>query len=169
MPRGLFEKVLDRVLDQVVDVNNFSLREPYKKIAVNTAKNVHKTVVTSKAFKAVEKEPSVAAIKQMFKRKLKPEQLADTTKFYDLYLVLGIDRFSDIDTVKKAFRGLASTHHPDKNPGNKMSPMIFKRLNQANEVLSNPIKKALYDEFGEISMQTGFDADLARRSGFGTG
>jgi curved DNA-binding protein len=79
----------------------------------------------------------------------------------DLYAVLGVARDADEDTIKKAFRKLAMKHHPDKSPG-KASEQRFKDVNQAHEVLSDPKKRALYDEFGEESMSQNFDADRAR-------
>src|SRR3954470_938358 len=80
----------------------------------------------------------------------------------DLYSVLGVPRDADEDTIKKAFRKLAMKHHPDKNPG-KASEARFKEVNRANEVLSDPKKRALYDEFGEESLSQNFDADRARQ------
>lgn len=79
----------------------------------------------------------------------------------DLYTVLGVPRDADEDTIKKAFRKLAVQYHPDKNPG-KAAEAKFKEINQAYEVLSDKQKRALYDEFGEDSMQQGFDAERAR-------
>ncbi len=79
----------------------------------------------------------------------------------DLYSVLGVARDADEDGIKKAFRKLAVQFHPDKNPG-KAAETKFKEINQAYEVLSDKDKRALYDEFGEASMQQGFDAERAR-------
>lgn len=79
----------------------------------------------------------------------------------DLYDVLGVSKTSTEDEIKKAFRKLAAKHHPDRNPG-KTNEDRFKEVNRANEVLSDPKKRALYDEFGEASMQQGFDPDRAR-------
>jgi curved DNA-binding protein len=79
----------------------------------------------------------------------------------DLYDVLGVPKNATEDQIKKTFRKLAGKHHPDRNPG-KANEDRFKEVNQANEVLSDPKKRALYDEFGEASMQQGFDADRAR-------
>jgi len=79
----------------------------------------------------------------------------------DLYTVLGVPRTADEDTIKKAFRKLAVQYHPDKAPG-KANEAKFKEINQAYEVLSDKQKRALYDEFGEESMQQGFDAERAR-------
>ncbi|HVK66495.1 MAG TPA: DnaJ C-terminal domain-containing protein [Polyangium sp.] len=79
----------------------------------------------------------------------------------DLYTVLGVARDADEDTIKKAFRKLAVQYHPDKAPG-KANEAKFKEINRANEVLSDKQKRALYDEFGEDSLQQGFDAERAR-------
>jgi curved DNA-binding protein len=79
----------------------------------------------------------------------------------DLYAVLGVPRDANEETIKKAFRKLAMKHHPDKNPA-KASEQRFKDVNQAHEVLSDPKKRALYDEFGEESLSGNFDADRAR-------
>src|SRR5271156_132923 len=79
----------------------------------------------------------------------------------DLYSVLGVARDAEEDAIKKAFRKLAMKYHPDKNPA-KSSEQRFKEVNQANEVLSDPKKRALYDEFGEESLSQNFDADRAR-------
>ncbi|UQA60268.1 DnaJ C-terminal domain-containing protein [Polyangium aurulentum] len=79
----------------------------------------------------------------------------------DLYSVLGVPRDADEETIKKAFRKLAVKYHPDKAPG-AANEAKFKEINQANEVLSDKKKRALYDEFGEESLQQGFDAERAR-------
>jgi curved DNA-binding protein len=79
----------------------------------------------------------------------------------DFYSVLGVDRHADEDTIKKAFRKLAMKYHPDKNPG-KANETRFKEVNQAQEVLSNKEKRALYDEFGEESLSQNFDPERAR-------
>jgi curved DNA-binding protein len=79
----------------------------------------------------------------------------------DLYAVLGVPKTADEETIKKAFRKLAMKYHPDKNPG-KANEARFKEVNQAQEVLSDPKKRALYDEFGEDSMSQNFDVERAR-------
>jgi curved DNA-binding protein len=79
----------------------------------------------------------------------------------DLYSTLGVSRDADEETIKKAFRKLAVKYHPDKAPG-AANEAKFKEINQANEVLSDKKKRALYDEFGEESLQQGFDAERAR-------
>jgi curved DNA-binding protein len=79
----------------------------------------------------------------------------------DLYSVLGVSKGSDEDAIKKAFRKLAVKYHPDKNPG-KANEEKFKEINRAHEVLSDKQKRALYDEFGDESLQQGFDPERAR-------
>lgn len=79
----------------------------------------------------------------------------------DLYGTLGVARGADADAIKKAFRKLAVKYHPDRNPGAQAEGR-FKEINQAYEVLSDPERRALYDEFGDESLSQGFDAERAR-------
>lgn len=79
----------------------------------------------------------------------------------DLYSVLGVARDADEETIKKAFRKLAMKFHPDKSPG-KANEAKFKQINGAYEVLGDKKRRALYDEFGEESLQGGFDPERAR-------
>ncbi len=81
----------------------------------------------------------------------------------DLYKTLGVERDAAADVIKKAYRKLALKFHPDKNPGDKAAEERFKKINHANEVLSDAKKRALYDEFGEVGLREGFDADRARQ------
>ena len=81
----------------------------------------------------------------------------------DLYSVLEVPRGADADAIKKAYRALAMKFHPDRNPGNKSAEERFKAINQANDVLSDPKKRALYDEFGEMGLRDGFNADQYRQ------
>lgn len=66
----------------------------------------------------------------------------------DYYEVLGIDKGASDADIKKAYRKLAKQYHPDVNPGNQEAEAKFKEANEAYEVLSDPQKKARYDQFG---------------------
>jgi curved DNA-binding protein len=80
----------------------------------------------------------------------------------DLYSVLGVPKTADADTIKKAYRKLASQMHPDKNPGNKSAESRFKQVNHAYDVLGDAKKRKLYDEFGEDGLREGFDPERVR-------
>jgi molecular chaperone DnaJ len=77
----------------------------------------------------------------------------------DYYNILGVDRnVSDVD-IKKAYRKLALKYHPDRNPGDKSAEERFKEVNEAYSCLSDPQKKANYDQFGTAEgMGEGFSA-----------
>ena len=66
--------------------------------------------------------------------------------------MLGVDKNSDADTIKKAYRKLAMQYHPDRNPGDKEAEEKFKEINEAYEVLSDSDKKARYDQFGHAGV-----------------
>jgi curved DNA-binding protein len=70
-------------------------------------------------------------------------------EFQDYYAVLGVPRTAKPDEIKKAFRKLARKHHPDTNAGNADAEAKFKAVNEANAVLSDPDKRALYDRLGK--------------------
>ncbi|MDP3516397.1 MAG: molecular chaperone DnaJ [Pseudohongiella sp.] len=70
----------------------------------------------------------------------------------DYYEVLGVPRDATEADLKKAYRRVAMKHHPDRNPDNKESEELFKEANEAFEVLSNPEKKARYDQFGHAGV-----------------
>jgi curved DNA-binding protein len=98
-------------------------------------------------------------------------QSAARTPDTDLYRVLGLTREATPDQIKKAFRKLAKQHHPDRNPGDPKAQQRFVEVSRAFEVLSDPERRAAYDEFGPVSLESGFDAERARafhaRSGRG--
>lgn len=70
-------------------------------------------------------------------------------EYTDYYKILGIDKKATEADIKKAYRTLAVQHHPDKNPDNKAAEEKFKKINEANSVLSNAEKRKKYDELGE--------------------
>jgi len=78
----------------------------------------------------------------------------------DYYQILGLEKGASDDEIKRAFRKLAIKYHPDKNQGNAEAEVKFKEINEAYQVLSDPEKKARYDQFGTAD----FDG-----SGFGAG
>lgn len=69
--------------------------------------------------------------------------------FKDYYKILGIPRTADEKAIKKAFLEKARVWHPDKNPGDPKAEERFKDINEANEVLSDPAKRKMYDRYGE--------------------
>jgi molecular chaperone DnaJ len=80
----------------------------------------------------------------------------------DLYADLGVKRTASADEVKKAYRKLARKYHPDVNPGNREAEERFKQISFAHDVLSDPAKRKVYDEFGIEGTQAGFDPERAR-------
>jgi molecular chaperone DnaJ len=73
----------------------------------------------------------------------------------DYYEILGVNRNATPEEIKKAYRQMALKYHPDKNPGNKDAEEHFKEAAEAYEVLSNPEKRARYDQFGHAGMGGG--------------
>ncbi|MCH9681093.1 MAG: J domain-containing protein [Deltaproteobacteria bacterium] len=80
----------------------------------------------------------------------------------DLYKSLGVSRTANPAEIKKAYRKLTRQYHPDRNPGDAEAEERFKDVSTAYEVLGNDDKRSAYDEFGEVSLTQGFDADKAR-------
>jgi len=69
--------------------------------------------------------------------------------FIDYYKVLGLEKTSTQEEVKKAYRKLARKFHPDLNPNDQEAKRKFQEINEANEVLSDPEKRKKYDQYGE--------------------
>jgi len=76
--------------------------------------------------------------------------MATTTK-KDYYEILGVKKSASADDIRKAFRKLARKYHPDVNPGDKSAEEKFKGISEANEVLSDPKKRKIYDQVGFYS------------------
>ncbi|MGL4439870.1 MAG: DnaJ domain-containing protein, partial [Bosea sp. (in: a-proteobacteria)] len=73
----------------------------------------------------------------------------------DYYEVLGVPKDADEAGLKAAYRKLAMQHHPDKNQGNKEAEVKFKELNEAYQVLSDPNKRAAYNQYGHRAFENG--------------
>jgi molecular chaperone DnaJ len=82
----------------------------------------------------------------------------------DYYEILEVSREASSEELKKAYRRLAVRHHPDRNPGDKAAEEKFKEAAEAYAVLSDPAKRARYDQFGRAGVTgqpgfSGFDSD----------
>lgn len=86
----------------------------------------------------------------------------------DYYEVLGVERNATADEIKKAYRKKAIQYHPDKNPGDKTAEEKFKEAAEAYDVLSNPDKRARYDQFGHAGVG-GAAGNGGPYGGFGSG
>jgi DnaJ-class molecular chaperone len=80
----------------------------------------------------------------------------------DLYAALGLSRGASDEEIRKAYRRLAREHHPDVNPNDPEAEERFKEISFAYDVVSDPEKRKLYDEFGVEGLAEGFDPEKAR-------
>ena len=89
----------------------------------------------------------------------------------DYYATLGVKKTASADEIRKAFRKLARKYHPDVNPGDKTAEEKFKTLSEANDVLSDPKKRKIYDQLGFYSdnIDPAAAEAYARGGGFGAG
>ena len=86
----------------------------------------------------------------------------------DFYDILGISRDASAAEIKKAYRKKAIEYHPDKNPGDAEAEAMFKKAAEAYEVLSDPNKKARYDQYGHQAFEGGGFGGGFGMQGFGT-
>src|SRR5947209_3843846 len=94
-----------------------------------------------------------------------------TTQQKDYYGALGVKKTASQEDIRKAFRKLARKYHPDVNPNDKKSEEKFKEISEANDVLSDPKKRKIYDQLGFYSdnIDPAAAEAYARGGGFGPG
>jgi molecular chaperone DnaJ len=93
-----------------------------------------------------------------------------TTPKKDYYEILGVKKSASAEDIRKAFRKLARKYHPDVNPGDKSAEEKFKTLSEANDVLSDPKKRKIYDQVGFYSDNIDpATAEAYARAGGGSG
>ena len=92
------------------------------------------------------------------------------TQQKDYYGVLGVKKTATVEEIRKAFRKAARKYHPDVNPGDKKAEEKFKEISEANDVLSEPKKRKIYDQLGFYSDNIDpAQAEAAARGGYGGG
>src|SRR5690348_5982680 len=93
------------------------------------------------------------------------------TQQKDYYGALGVKKGATAEEIRKAFRKLARKYHPDVNPGDKKAEEKFKEISEANDVLSDPKKRKIYDQLGFYSdnIDPAAAEAYARGGGFGAG
>lgn len=89
--------------------------------------------------------------------------------YIDYYKTLGVSKSASTEEVKKAFRKLARKCHPDLNPNDPSAQRRFQELNEANEVLSDPVKRKKYDDYGENWKQADAFEEARRQQGGSNG
>src|SRR5215467_14424597 len=94
-----------------------------------------------------------------------------TTQQKDYYGALGVEKTASPEEIRKAFRKLARKYHPDVNPNDKKAEEKFKEISEANDVLSDPKKRKIYDQLGFYSdnIDPAAAEAYARGGGFGAG
>ena len=93
------------------------------------------------------------------------------TQQKDYYAILGVKKSASADDIRKAFRKLARKYHPDVNPNNKSAEEKFKEISEANDVLTDPKKRKIYDQLGYYSdnIDPAAAEAYARGGGYGAG
>ena len=81
---------------------------------------------------------------------------------FEYYEILQVTKTATKSEIKKAYRKLAMKYHPDRNPDDKEAEEMFKKINEAYEVLSNDEKRAIYDQYGKA----GLDGHMGSSGGF---
>ena len=90
------------------------------------------------------------------------------TKTKDYYGILGIKKTASVEEIRKAFRKLARKYHPDVNPNDKKAEEKFKEMSEANDILSDPKKRKIYDQLGFYSDNIDpAAAEAAAQGGYG--
>lgn len=90
------------------------------------------------------------------------------TQTKDYYGILGVKKTATPEEIRKAFRKLARKYHPDVNPGDKKAEEKFKEMSEANDILSDPKKRKIYDQLGFYSDNIDpAAAEAAARGGYG--
>lgn len=85
----------------------------------------------------------------------------------DFYELLGVNRGSSVEEIKKAYRKAALKYHPDKNPNNKEAEQKFRDIAEAYEILSDPQKKSAYDQYGHAAFNQGMSGGHGQDFGQG--